>query len=270
MQFIVDMMPNVASEHGPAIDNLIQLVHLLMAVLFVGWGALFTYILWRFRKARNPVADAKGLRNHYSTYAEVGVAVVEVVLLVGFSIPLWAQRVDDVPAPGDSLEVRAVAEQFAWNFHYPGPDGVFGATSLELINAETNPLGLDRDDPNGADDITTINQLHLPVDQAVVVYLSSKDVIHSFALPHMRVKQDAVPGLEIPVWWVPTKTTEQMREELGNPEFTYEISCAQLCGIGHYSMRGFYTIHTQEGYDAWLAEEAALIEESAGGDDFWN
>ena len=85
-----------------------------------------------------------------------------------------------------------------------------------------------------------------------------------------RHHSDAVPGLEIPVWWVPTKTTEQMREELGNPEFIYEISCAQLCGIGHYSMRGFYTIHTQEGYDEWLAEEAALLEESAGGDDFWN
>jgi len=270
MQFIVDMMPEVASEHGPAIDNLIVLIHWLMAILFVGWSGFFGFILFRFRQGRNPRADYHGVKNHLSTYAEVGVAIVEAVLLIGFSIPLWSDRVDDVPAPSDALEVRVIAEQFVWNVHYPGADGVFGRTAPDLVNTETNPVGLDFEDPNAADDITTINQLHLPVDQAVIVYLTSKDVIHSFALPHMRVKQDAIPGMEIPVWWVPTKTTEQMRQETGNPEFVYEISCAQLCGMGHYRMIGYYTIHTQEGYEAWMAEREAELAGSGDQDAFWN
>lgn len=270
MNFIVDMMPLNASEHGPQIDNLITLIHLLMGVLFVGWSSFFVYVLLRFRKGKSPKADYYGVKNHLSTYAEVGVAVIEAVLLIGFSIPLWADRVDEVPAPSDALEVRVIGEQFVWNIHYPGKDGVFGRTSPDLVDTATNPVGLDRDDPNAADDITTINQLHLPVDQAVIVYLSAKDVIHSFALPHMRVKQDAIPGMEIPVWWVPTVTTEEMKEQTGNPDFVYEISCAQLCGIGHYRMIGYYTIHTQEGFDAWMAEREAELSAAGEQDSFWN
>ena len=101
-----------------------------------------------------------------------------------------------------------------------------------------------------------------------MIHLTSKDVIHCFNLPNMRIKQDIIPGLSIPVWFVPTITTEQMRVELGNEEFVYEIACAQLCGNSHYSMRGFLTVHTQEEYDAWLAEQAAEL--SVEEDDFWN
>ena len=147
-----------------------------------------------------------------------------------------------------------VAEQFAWNIHYPGADGVFGTTRLDLVDAEFNPLGLDRDDPYAVDDITTINQLHIPVNKPVLIQLSSKDVIHSFALPVMRVKQDAVPGMEIPVWFVPIK--------IGN----WEIACAQLCGLGHYRMRGFLTVESAEDYEAWLAAEAEKLVDD---DDFW-
>jgi len=109
--------------------------------------------------------------------------------------------------------VRIVAEQFAWNIHYPGPDGVFGRTSLSLVGTD-NPLGLDRSDPAAKDDIATINQLNVPVGKPVVIHLSSKDVIHSLNLPAFRVKQDAVPGLNIPVWFVPMKTTDAIREEM--------------------------------------------------------
>ena len=107
-----------------------------------------------------------------------------------------------------------------------------------------NALGLDRNDPDGKDDITTINQLNLPVDKPILVHLSSKDVIHSFGLIEMRVKQDAIPGMDIPVWFIPNKTGE------------FEIACSQLCGLGHYRMRGFVSVKTQADYDAWLASEA--------------
>ena len=108
----------------------------------------------------------------------------------------------------------------------------------------------------GKDDVTTINQLHLPVDKPALIYLSSKDVIHSFFLPNLRVKQDAVPGLNVPIWFEATKTGK------------YEIACAQLCGLGHYRMRGFMTIMSEDDYAAWMDEEQALLAEG-GGDDFW-
>jgi cytochrome c oxidase subunit 2 len=258
-------LPPVASEHGPQLDHVNEMVHWLMFILFIGWGAFFLFTLFRFRAGANPRASYGGAKSHSSTYLEVAVAVVEAVLLIGFSIPLWADRMDEFPAEKDAVVVRVVGEQFAWNMHYPGADGKFGRTSRDLIDLETNPLGLDREG-EGADDITTVNQLHLPVDKPAIVHVSSKDVIHCFNLPHMRVKQDTIPGMSIPLWFIPNVTTEEMRARTGNPEFVYEIACAQLCGLGHSSMRGFLTVHTREAFDAWLAEQASQL---GGGDEFW-
>ncbi len=263
-------IPEVASAHGHQIDRVNDLVHWLMLLLFVGWSVFFVYTLVRFRRSRNPRASYGGVRSHTSTYLEFGVAVVEGVLLIGFSIPLWADRVDEFPPEQDAVVVRVVAEQFAWNVHYPGPDGIFGRTDVGLIDLETNPLGLDRSDPHAADDLNTVNQLHLPVNQPAIIRLSSKDVIHSFSLPHMRVKQDVIPGLTIPLWFTPTVTTDGMRERLQDPEFVYEIGCAQLCGLGHYRMRGFLTVHSAEGFQAWLAENAPAPAGEAGDEGFWD
>lgn len=263
-------LPELASQHGGALDHTLNLVHWLMLVLFVGWGLFFTFVIVRFRKGRNPRADYAGVKSHASTWLEVGVFAAEVVLLVGFSIPLWAQRVDAVPTSADATVVRVVAEQFAWNVHYPGADGQFGATRIDLIDLQSNPLGLDFEDAAAKDDIVTLNQLHVPVDKPVIVHLSSKDVIHSFGQPHMRVKQDAIPGLVVPLWFVPTRTTDEMRETTGNAEFVYEIACAQLCGLGHATMRGFITVHTQESFDAWLEKQAEMLADHEGGDGFWN
>jgi cytochrome c oxidase subunit II len=262
-------LPQLASEHGAALDRALGFVHVLMAVLFVGWGAFFAYVLVRFRRKRNPVADHRGITSHASTWVEGAVAVAEGFLLVGLSMPLWADRVERLPPPGESTRVRVVAEQFAWNIHYPGPDGVFGRTDVKLIDTQSNPLGLDRKDPAAKDDVTTINQLHLPVDRPVRIALSSKDVIHSFALQEMRVKQDVVPGVSVEVWFVPKVTTDEMRARLGNPEYNYEISCAQLCGLGHYRMRGFVTLHTPEGFGKWMEEQQAELGQADEGS-IWN
>lgn len=261
-------LPALGSAHGAAIDHTMGLVHWLMFLLFVGWGAFFTFVLFRFRKARNPVADYAGVHSKTSTYLEIAVAVAEAVLLIGFSIPLWAQRVAEFPPEATSYVVHATAEQFAWNFHYPGPDGVFGRTDITKIDVADNPLGLDRDDPAAKDDITTINQLHVPANRPVIIKLRSKDVIHSFNVPELRVKQDAVPGLTIPLWFVANVTTDEMRQKLGKPEFQYEIACAQLCGLGHYRMRGFVNIDTDEQLKTWTDAEEAKLAES--GDDTWN
>ena len=235
-------MPVQASAHAAELDQMSVLVHWLMLVLFVGWGAFFVFVLFRFRKGANPRADYAGAKGKFAKSTEVLVAIIEIVLLVGYAIPAWATRVRDLPAADEAFVVRVVAEQFAWNVQYPGRDGRFGRVDASRVSAE-NPLGLDRADPNGRDDVATINQLNLPVDRPVLVRLSSKDVIHSFGLYEMRVKQDAIPGMEIPVWFVPTRPGD------------YEITCSQLCGLGHYRMRGFMTIQSQADLDTWMAEQ---------------
>src|SRR5688572_25718465 len=245
-------LPALAATHGAQIDSMIGWIHVFMLVLFVGWGGFFVYWLVRFRKSRNPVADYTGVTSPASKYAEIGVAVIEAVILVGFSIPLWAARVDGAPPESEALVVQVTGEQFAWNVHYAGPDGKFGRTDVKLLDLQSNPLGLDRDDPAGVDDITTLNQLYLPVNRPIIVKLRSKDVIHSFGVPELRVKQDAIPGLTIPIWFVPTVTTAEMRAKMGKPEFQYEIACAQLCGIGHARMRGFVTVQTAEEFQTWF------------------
>lgn len=252
-------LPLNASSHGHEVDMIIYLVHILMAVLFLGWSVYFIVVLFRFRKRKSPKANYTGITSHFTTWIEVGVIVIEAVLLVGFSIPFWAKQVNAFPKRSDVIEVKVVAEQFAWNIHYPGSDGVFGKASVEFFNKQSNPLGLDPTDPNGKDDITTINQLHLPIGKPAIIRLSSKDVMHSFYLPVMRVKQDVIPGMIIPTWFTPTKTGQ------------FEIACAQLCGLGHYRMKGFLTVHSEEDFDQWLKNQAASGGEEEGGyDDFWN
>jgi cytochrome c oxidase subunit 2 len=239
-------MPIAASTHAGEIDRMMVLVHWLMLVLFVGWGAFFLFVLVRFRRSANPKASYVGAKGKFAKSTEIAVAIVEIVLLVFYAIPAWATRVKAFPAESDAVVVRVVGEQFAWNVQYPGPDGKFGRTDPKLVSAD-NPLGLDRTDPNAKDDITTINQLSLPVDRPVLVHLSSKDVIHSFGLYEMRVKQDAVPGLDIPVWFIPDRIGQ------------YEIACSQLCGLGHYRMRGFVSIKSAADYQAFLVEEGKAL-----------
>ncbi len=260
-----------ASTQGPAIDNIILIVHWLMAVLFVGWGVFFIYTLIRFRASKNPKADYHGVKSHFSSYLEVVIAVIEVGLLFGFAFPIWASRINDVPKGPDTVQIRVVAQQFAWNIHYPGPDGVFGKSSVDLVDEAENPIGLDRSDEFAKDDIFTVNQLHIPVNTPINISLSSKDVLHSFGLPEFRVKQDAVPGMAIPVWFEATMTTEEFLETTKGSAREgkgFEIACAQLCGLGHYRMKGFLTVHENEGYAAWLDEEAEYLEEEDDDDDW--
>jgi len=269
-------LPIDASADGFAIDEILGLVHWLMLILFIGWGAFFIYSLIRFRQKRNPVADHDGVKSHFSSVLELAVAIIEMVLLVGFAIPIWASRVNDVPESSEAVHVRMVAQQFAWNIHYPGPDGIFGASSLELIDEEVNPIGLDRSSPGAADDIVTINQLHIHVNERIRIDLSSKDVIHSVNLPEFRVKQDAVPGMVIPMHFEASMTTEEFletlkgtaRDTLPDIEKGFQIACAQLCGLGHYRMKGYLTVHDEAGFQDWLADQAEYLEEE--GDDDWD
>ena len=179
-------MPELASKNGEAVDALIVYVHWLMIALFFGWLIYFGYAVWRFRASRNPKANYHGVKNHASNFIELGVVVAEAVLLVGVAIPVWARAVDHFPDAKDSTVIYVMAQQFAWNIRYAGPDGVFGKQDMKFVS-DSNVFGVDPSDPNGKDDIQTLNEIHVPVGKPVVVYVSSKDVIHSFKVVAMRV-----------------------------------------------------------------------------------
>jgi cytochrome c oxidase subunit 2 len=236
-------MPVAASAHAADIDFVLWMVHGLMAALFAGWFAYFGWVLYRFRSGRQPAANPAGAKGRFALGVEVGVVIAEGLLLVVIALPLWFSRTSAPPVAANTLTIRVVAEQFAWNVHYAGRDGRFGASSQTLITTE-NPIGLDRRSPGGRDDIVDLNVIHVPVDRPVVIQLSSKDVIHSFGVPAMRVKQDVIPGTTSRVWFTP------------NLPGRYDIQCSQLCGIGHYRMHGVIVVESEAEYEQYLASAA--------------
>ena len=264
-------LPINISIDGFAIDEVIGLIHWLMLILFVGWGTFFIVSLVKFRQSKNPTANYVGVKSHLSSLLEGVVAVVEIILLVGFAFPIWANRVSNVPDTRDDIiHAKIIAQQYVWNIHYPGEDGIFGSTKPNLVDEMDNPIGLDRASIGASDDFVTINQLHIPKNKKIRIDLTTKDVIHSFTLPELRVKQDAIPGMSIPIHFEATMTSAEFLEEMkGTPREGkgLEIACAQLCGLGHYRMRGFLTIHDDQGYADWIEEQKAYIDEE--GDDDW-
>ena len=237
--------PNV-SLYGDEIDNLIIIIHWFMLVLFVGWSIFIVYCLVRFRQRPGHVAVYEPIKAAFSKWLEVGVGVAEVVVLVALAVPAWAAIKNiNSETPPNPLIVRVVAEQFKWLFHYPGRDGEFGRTGAEFFS-DDNPAGLDFDDDAGVDDIT-VRGLHIPVGRPVIVRLNSKDVIHSFQIPVMRVTQDVVPGMEIAVWFQANATGK------------FQVGCAQLCGLGHYEMKADLVIESPEDFQNWLDEEHGYL-----------
>jgi cytochrome c oxidase subunit 2 len=251
-------MPVLASEHGKDVDYFILIIHYLMAALFVGWMAYLLYVLFRFRQSANPKADYVGAKGALANNAEIAVVIVEAILLVAFAIPLWAKAVEKFPAEKDATVMRVVAEQFSWQARYPGKDGKFGAQELKLVT-DKNPLGYDEKDPAGGDDrLSPPKDIHVPLIpvkvkaddgkerysfKPVIIHLTTKDVIHSFKVTAMRMTQDCMPGMSIPVHFTPTKVGK------------FNITCAQLCGNGHASMNALFVVDSPEDFDKWMAEK---------------
>lgn len=236
-------LPVLASENGKGTDQLIVYLHWLMIVLFIGWLGYFLYALIRFNQKRTAQADYHGVRSHFSSYLELTVAGIEAALLIFVAYPVWARHTSGFPKESDATVVQIVGQQFAWNARYPGADGVFGQQDMKFV-AETNIFGVSPQDPKGKDDVQVLNEIHVPVNKPVICHISSKDVIHSFRLMAMRVTQDAIPGMRIPIWFQPVK------------EGRFQIYCAQLCGNGHAAMAGgMLVVESPEAYSKWLASK---------------
>jgi cytochrome c oxidase subunit II len=237
-------LPELISVHGAAIDDELVTTLIIAGVVFflaqVGLG----YFIWKFRGQ-----GGKASYWHENSALEFTWTAITLVIFVGLGVQgnrIWAQYFQ-APVPAGAVMVELTAQQFAWNIRYPGADGVMGRTNSALIDdAAGNYIGLDPKDPAGKDDVVTQNLMAIPVNRPIRVTLRSKDVTHSFFVPQLRVKQDAVPGLGIGVSFTATKTGE------------YEIACAELCGMQHYKMRGRLMVMTDADYAAWLKTRAAM------------
>jgi cytochrome c oxidase subunit II len=236
-------LPEVASEHGELVDHMNAFVHWFMLALFVGWSCFLVYVFYNFNQKRSAKANYKGVTGHASTHIEIGVCIVEAILLIGFAFPLWSKQADEYPTGPNVVKVRAIGEQFGWTFHYAGNDGVLGAVNPKLITA-TNPIGRDPSDPNGKDDFIKSGTMTLPSQRPVIIDVGSKDVIHNLAIPSMRAAQDATPGIKSHMWFKPVK------------EGTWDIICGQLCGSGHSQMKATLEVLKEKEFDAWAKENS--------------
>ena len=252
LSYIVEIFsfPELVSQNGGDIDGLIIAVHLLMLVLFVGWIIYYFVALWKFRASNNPKADYKGVKTKTITNSIEGVVIVAELVLVVVATYFWNFYVNKTDDFSDDSVIRVTAEQFAWNARYPGADGKLGAQSKTLVSG-ANPFGIDKTDPHGEDDVEVLkSDIVVPMkknkdgtSKSVTIDLASKDVIHCFKVLPLRVCQDVIPGLRIPIHFRPTKVGR------------YQVTCAQLCGDGHARMKGAVKVVDESEWDEWYKAE---------------
>jgi len=234
--------PAAISQHGASYDQHFRTTLAVTGVIFLLAQAALGWVIFRYRDRGRPASHSRGNNRLEALWTSAtAVLFLGAVLL---STRVWA-GVHLTPPPPDALRVEVHAKQFAWKFRYPGPDGKFGRTDIRLINdAGGNPLGIDDKDPAARDDIVS-SVLRVPVHTPVLLLLHSQDVIHSFFVRELRIKQDLVPGIEIPLWF---------RAERNG---AYEVPCAELCGLGHHQMRSVLEVVTAAEFEKWLREQSS-------------
>lgn len=250
-------LPAAASTYAGQIDFGIRVIHWAMLLIFVLWGIFFTYLLVKYRRRDGVAAQREESHSVLkSLLPDFLVMAFELVLIFTYALPVWSKIKMDSPSEEASNRVDIIAEQFAWNAHYPGADGKFGRREPKLVHF-SNPIGLDREDPAAADDVVTANEIHMPLGKPTLIRLSSKDVIHSFFVPEFRIKQDAVPGMVIPVWVEPTL------------EGSFDVACAQLCGFAHSLMHGSVVVSQPAEYERWLLAQAPPVKKEEKAAESW-
>ena len=223
-----------------AIDHALAITLAVTGLVFIITNLMLAWFGYAYQDA----PGAKAAYWHDSPRLEMTWTLVTAGILAIFlfnALSLWAKVTS--PPPADAVLIEVTGQQFAWNVRYPGKDGVLGKTD-HLQASQDNPIGLVKDDPAAKDDLLLLNQIYLPKDRPVRIQVRSMDVIHSFFLPNFRVKQDAMPGMTIDIWFTPTETGD------------FEIACAEHCGLGHYRMRGAVHVVPAADLEKAVAEAA--------------
>lgn len=242
-----------ASEHGTKIDNMMFITIAITGIVFFLTQILLFWFAYKYQYSDK----RKAYFYPHNTNWEIlwtTVPAIAMAVLVGFGLYYWFNITGD--APQNAMQVEVTGKQFAWLYRYPGKDNVYGKKYYKKIDdTNNNELGLLWDDQYSHDDIVTTEALYLVKGQPVKINVFSRDVIHDLGLPHFRMKIDAVPGTPTSIHFTPMYTTEEMKKITGNSKFEYEIACDQLCGNGHYSMKGIVKVVTPEEFVLWRAKQ---------------
>jgi cytochrome c oxidase subunit II len=248
------MLPVSASDHGEAYDSMFSVTLWVTGIVFLITQAILFWFAFRYQSTEKNASSYFYAHNNKLELIWTTIPAIAMASLVAVGLRNWVKMTSE--APKNSAVVEIVGKQFNWIIRYSGNDQVLGKRNFRLINDANNILGLDWNDKANMDDIISANgELHLEVNRPVKLLIGSRDVIHDVGLAHFRMKMDAVPGIVTTMWFTPKYTTAQMKEITGNPNFVYEISCDQMCGKGHYSMRGTVIVETKEEHQAWLAKQ---------------
>jgi cytochrome c oxidase subunit 2 len=242
-----------ASDHGVLVDRMLYVTLAITFIVFLITQIALFWFAYKYQESDNRKAFYYPHNNTLELIWTV-IPAIALSVLVGFGIFYWFKITG--PAPKDAMVVEVVGKQYGWEFRYPGADGILGKKYYKKVDAaNSNPVGQLWEDPANHDDVFVEQEMHLVVGKPVQLVIGAKDVIHDVGLVHFRLKMDAVPGTPTTMWFTPKFTTKEMKVKTGNPDFVYEISCDQLCGKGHWSMRGVIVVETQEEFDAWLASK---------------
>ena len=248
----------VASDHGKWTDTLFWITMAVTVVAFTIISAIMFVFIYQYQYREGQKAKYYP-DNHYLELAWTIIPAIVLAVLIFTGLRAW----NDITAPAskDAELVELIGQQFAWTARYPGvKDHALGKNNYKLID-DINEFGLDLTDKNSFDDFKSL-ELHLPVNKEILLKIRAKDVLHSVFLPHFRVKMDAVPGMPTQFKFTVTKTTQQMRDELGNPNFNYELACAEICGRGHFSMKMAVVVEDEESYEKWKASQEAWLKQN--------
>jgi cytochrome c oxidase subunit 2 len=238
-----------ASVLGEKIDLMLYITIGVTGVVFVITQVLLFWFAFKYQEKD----DNKAFYFPHDNKLELlwtTVPAIFLTILVVFGLKYWFKMTSDAPA--DAVVVEVTGHQFGWEFRYPGADNILGKKNYKLTTG-TNTLGVDFSDPASHDDIHVSGTMHIPVGKPIKFVINSQDVIHDVGLPHFRLKMDAVPGIPTTLWFTPLYTTDSMKIRTGDPDFVYELSCDQMCGKGHFSMRGVIIVDSEAEYEKWLA-----------------
>ena len=242
-----------ASDHGVLVDRMLYITLALTFVVFLITQIALFWFSYKYQESDKRKAFFYPHNNKLELIWTV-IPAITLTVLVGFGIFYWYKITGK--APENAMIVEVTGKQFGWEFRYPGKDKILGKKYFKNVSPEkNNPGGQLWDDPANHDDVFVEQEMHLVVGKPVKLVINAKDVIHDVGLAHFRMKMDAVPGTPTTMWFTPKFTTKEMIEKTGKPNFVYEISCDQMCGKGHYSMRGVIVVETQEEFDAYMASK---------------
>lgn len=242
-----------ASIEGQNIDRMIWITIIITGSVFIITQILLFWFSFRYQynEKRKALYYA---HNNLLELVWTGVPAVVLTILVVYGLKYWFKFTSDAPKNAQVVEITG--HQFGWEMRYPGKDGVFGRKNYKLTDpAKNNPLGVDFSDKASHDDIHVATTMYVEVNRPVKLIIHSQDVIHDVGLPAFRMKMDAVPGTPTTMWFTPIYTTEEMRKKTGNPNFVYEIACDQMCGKGHFSMRGVIEVVTKKEYREYMIKQ---------------